>query len=187
MRRDLVTASSIVFGLFLALTSSGCAKLTEPSKDEPIQVDPSQAANANEAKPSEMKLNPPASAEKPHLLHDALAVDAGPPSTVSIKDIVVGKGPEAKAGDSVTVHYVGTLPDGTEFDASKKHGKPFDFPLGQHAVITGWDQGVAGMKVGGKRKLVIPPELAYGPRGRPGIPPNSTLTFEIEMLGIKAK
>lgn len=100
-------------------------------------------------------------------------------------DIQVGTGAEAVAGKKVSVHYVGTLTDGTKFDSSRDRGQPFDFPLGAGRVIKGWDQGVAGMKVGGKRKLVIPPELAYGSKGFPGlIPPNSTLVFEVELLGV---
>jgi FKBP-type peptidyl-prolyl cis-trans isomerase len=109
-----------------------------------------------------------------------------PNAKVTIKDVVVGKGKEAKTGDTVSVHYVGTLTDGKEFDSSKKHGQPFDFQLGAGRVIKGWDQGVVGMKVGGKRKLTIPPELGYGPRGVPGaIPPSATLVFDIELLAIK--
>ena len=88
-------------------------------------------------------------------------------------DIQVGTGAEAVSGNKVSVHYVGTLTDGTKFDSSRDRGQPFDFQLGAGRVIKGWDQGVAGMKVGGKRKLVIPPELAYGSKGFPGlIPPN---------------
>src|SRR5207245_10640243 len=103
-------------------------------------------------------------------------------------DVVVGKGAEAKTGDSVSVHYVGTLTDGKEFDSSRKRNQPFVFTLGQGRVIKGWDQGVVGMKVGGKRRLVIPPALGYGERGMPPvIPGNSTLNFEIELLEIKHK
>jgi FKBP-type peptidyl-prolyl cis-trans isomerase FkpA len=103
-------------------------------------------------------------------------------------DLAPGKGDAAAAGDKVSVHYVGTLLDGKEFDSSRKRGKPFDFVLGKGQVIKGWDQGVAGMKVGGKRKLVIPPSLAYGARGSPPvIPPNSALQFEVELVAITGK
>jgi len=100
-------------------------------------------------------------------------------------DLVVGQGAEAKSGQTVRVHYTGTLTDGKKFDSSLDRGNPFVFKLGAGNVIKGWDQGVVGMKVGGKRKLVIPAELAYGARGFPPvIPPNSTLVFEIELLGV---
>jgi FKBP-type peptidyl-prolyl cis-trans isomerase len=97
-----------------------------------------------------------------------------------------GTGDEAKAGQVVEVHYTGWLKDGTKFDSSKDRNKPFQFPLGAGRVIKGWDEGVAGMKVGGKRKLIIPPELGYGKRGAGGvIPPDAELTFEVELLAIK--
>ena len=102
-------------------------------------------------------------------------------------DIVVGTGTEAVAGNTVTVEYIGTLADGKKFDSSKDHGQPFSFTLGAGQVIKGWDQGVAGMKVGGKRTLVIPPELAYGAEGTPdgSIPKNATLNFLIELLKVE--
>jgi FKBP-type peptidyl-prolyl cis-trans isomerase len=107
------------------------------------------------------------------------------PTTLTVTDTVVGTGPEAKAGDIVTVEYVGALPDGTVFDASKKHGQPFQFQLGGRQVIAGWDQGLVGMKVGGKRTLIIPPDMGYGAQGAGGvIPPNATLVFQVELLKI---
>lgn len=107
------------------------------------------------------------------------------PSGLIIEDIVVGEGNEATAGEYVVVHYTGWLTDGKKFDSSKDRDDPFQFPLGRGHVIRGWDEGVQGMKIGGTRKLTIPPELGYGARGAGGvIPPNATLVFEVELLGI---
>jgi FKBP-type peptidyl-prolyl cis-trans isomerase len=106
-------------------------------------------------------------------------------SELQIEEIEVGTGDEAKPGQTVTVHYTGWLTDGTKFDSSVDRGDPFQFSLGAGMVIKGWDQGVAGMCIGGKRKLTIPAELGYGSRGAGGvIPPNATLVFEVELLGI---
>jgi FKBP-type peptidyl-prolyl cis-trans isomerase len=107
---------------------------------------------------------------------------------LGIEDVRVGTGDEAVAGKMVTVHYVGKLTDGKQFDASRNHGDSgFSFQLGGGKVIKGWDQGVAGMKVGGIRKLTIPPELGYGQRGFPNaIPPNATLLFEVELLSVRS-
>jgi len=104
-------------------------------------------------------------------------------SGLIIADILNGEGDEASAGQTVTVNYTGTLEDGTQFDTSIGRA-PFSFPLGAGRVIKGWDEGVAGMKVGGKRKLVIPPELGYGSRNMGPIPANSTLIFEVELLKV---
>ena len=104
---------------------------------------------------------------------------------VVIEDVEVGTGTEARSGSYVSVHYRGTLTDGTEFDASYDRKQPFEFTLGKGQVIKGWDQGVVGMRVGGKRKLTIPPELGYGTSGAGGvIPPNATLFFEVELLKV---
>jgi FKBP-type peptidyl-prolyl cis-trans isomerase len=102
------------------------------------------------------------------------------------QDLVVGTGAEAATGRGVRVHYTGWLVDGKKFDSSLDRGDPFAFTLGAGQVIKGWDRGVVGMKVGGKRKLTIPPDLAYGERGFPGaIPPGATLVFEIELLAVE--
>lgn len=101
-------------------------------------------------------------------------------------DQAVGTGAEAKSGMNVSVHYTGWLTNGTKFDSSKDRGQPFEFPLGMGRVIKGWDEGVAGMKIGGKRKLTIPSALGYGARGAGNvIPPNATLIFEVELLGVQ--
>jgi FKBP-type peptidyl-prolyl cis-trans isomerase len=107
-------------------------------------------------------------------------------SGLKIENMVVGTGAEAVAGKKVSVHYVGTLADGTKFDASRDRGDvPFVFNLGAGEVIKGWDEGVSGMKIGGKRKLTIPPELGYGERNVGVIPPGSTLIFEVELLKVE--
>ena len=101
-------------------------------------------------------------------------------------DIKVGTGPVATAGQTVKVHYTGWLTNGKKFDSSVDRGEPFTFPLGGGQVIKGWDEGVAGMKVGGKRQLRIPPQLGYGDRGAGGvIPANATLIFDVELLGVR--
>lgn len=102
-----------------------------------------------------------------------------------IKDIKDGSGDAAEAGDVLSVHYVGTLTDGTPFDSSRDRGRPFEFELGAGDVITGWDKGMDGMKVGGVRELSIPPDMGYGSMAIGSIPPNSTLLFEVELLEIK--
>jgi FKBP-type peptidyl-prolyl cis-trans isomerase len=104
---------------------------------------------------------------------------------MQIEEIVIGTGASPKAGQEVSVHYTGWLTDGSKFDSSRDRGTPFSFHIGRGMVIKGWDQGVMSMKVGGKRKLTIPPELGYGKGGYPPvIPPNSTLVFEVELLGV---
>lgn len=130
----------------------------------------------------------PAATEQPAA--EAPAAEAPAPTAedvteLQVEDLVEGTGAEAKSGDNVTVHYTGWLTDGTKFDSSVDSGQPFQFPLGAGRVIPGWDQGVEGMKVGGKRKLTIPPSLGYGEQGAGGvIPPNATLVFEVELISV---
>ena len=120
-------------------------------------------------------------------------IDVDNVTSLQISDTTVGNGAEAKSGQMAKVHYTGWLYDpkaadkhGKKFDSSKDHGEPFEFKLGAGQVIRGWDQGVAGMKVGGKRTLIIPSELGYGSRGAGGaIPPNATLVFDVELLGVR--
>jgi FKBP-type peptidyl-prolyl cis-trans isomerase len=108
------------------------------------------------------------------------------PSGLKYQDVKEGAGDVATAGKNVSVHYTGWLTNGTKFDSSKDRGQPFEFPLGGGRVIRGWDEGVQGMKVGGTRKLTIPPELGYGARGAGGvIPPNAALVFEVELLKVR--
>ena len=122
------------------------------------------------------------------------AADAQPvtttPSGLKIIDVKVGTGLSPKAGQTCVMNYTGWLYEngkkGNKFDSSLDRNQPFSFPIGQHQVIAGWDEGVAGMKVGGKRTLIIPPELGYGARGAGGvIPPNATLMFDVELLGVQ--
>ncbi|HVO13331.1 MAG TPA: FKBP-type peptidyl-prolyl cis-trans isomerase [Vicinamibacteria bacterium] len=118
--------------------------------------------------------------------------DSTPTTTPStqelvIQDLVVGTGPVATTGDTLTVNYVGRFTNGTQFDSSYDRGVPYTFQLGAHQVIAGWDQGLVGMRVGGTRRLTIPPALAYGASGSGVIPPNATLVFDIELLSIAGK
>jgi hypothetical protein len=106
-------------------------------------------------------------------------------ATLRIEDVTLGVGKEASNGDKLTVHYVGTLLDGTRFDTSRERGRPFTFTLGRGTVIKGWEQGLLGMRAGGRRKLTIPAPLAYGARAMPSIPANATLQFDVELLTIE--
>ncbi|MBC7661102.1 MAG: FKBP-type peptidyl-prolyl cis-trans isomerase [Chitinophagaceae bacterium] len=130
------------------------------------------------------------SCERPKAAGTAASSDAAKPAEnateLKIEDVSPGTGEEAVEGKEVTVHYTGTLTDGKKFDSSHDRNEPFTFRLGAGMVIPGWEQGIKGMKVGGKRKLTIPPQLGYGERGAGGvIPPNATLLFDVELLGVK--
>jgi FKBP-type peptidyl-prolyl cis-trans isomerase len=113
------------------------------------------------------------------------AAEVTTPSGLKYQDLVLGDGTVAESGKRVSVHYTGWLTDNTKFDSSVDRGQPFDFVLGQGQVIRGWDEGVKGMRVHGKRRLTIPSDLGYGPRGQGPIPPNATLIFEVELLDVK--
>jgi FKBP-type peptidyl-prolyl cis-trans isomerase FkpA len=130
------------------------------------------------------------SSDKPKGFAASLEVDttkmSKAPAGFWYSDVTVGQGAEAVPGRTVRVHYTGWLPDGTKFDSSRDRGEPFAFTLGSGQVIAGWDEGVKGMKVGGRRKLVLPPQLGYGEGGAPPtIPPGATLVFDVEVLGIE--
>lgn len=107
------------------------------------------------------------------------------PTGLKYEDVVVGTGAEAQKGKRVSVHYTGRLQDGTKFDSSLDRGEPYTFVLGSGSVIQGWDEGLVGMKVGGKRKLTIPPSMGYGPSGMGPIPPNATLLFDCELMDVQ--
>jgi peptidylprolyl isomerase len=158
----------------LALAAAGCGSDDDKGKDAAATT-PTNASTPAATTPAAT----PETATKPKV-----TVPSGPPpKTLEIKDLKEGTGPAAKAGDQLTVQYVGvTYADGKQFDASWDRGQPFQFQLGAGMVIPGWDQGLVGMKAGGRRELIIPPDLGYGAQGAPpDIPPNATLIFVIDL------
>jgi FKBP-type peptidyl-prolyl cis-trans isomerase len=179
----------------IALLASACGGGTKESQadkfastaEQQAKTLTSAAATATTPTPTATKVTPSAGerdiATKPKIPKQSGAA----PKTLKVEDLISGSGPAAKSGDKVSVRYVGVLYDnGKEFDSSWKRGKaPFQVTLGQGQVIQGWDQGLVGMKVGGRRRLTIPPDLAYGAQGQPPtIPANSTLVFDVDLTKI---
>ncbi len=213
MRRALVLATLILSILALALFMAGCNESKTKSGSAGEQAGkaatsekqsaehPEHPHDATAEHPGDATAEHPASAE--HAEHPAAATEAGegaaaPATTSSSAHVVttasglkyeelrLGTGPSPQTGQIAVVHYTGWLTNGTKFDSSVDRGAPFEFPLGQGRVIKGWDEGVATMKVGGKRKLMIPPDLGYGARGAGNvIPPNAELVFDVELLAVK--
>jgi hypothetical protein len=171
--RTLLLAAA---ALSVCTVCTACTAFTEPPTPEPVTTQ-------TPATPPP----PPSAAASAAPSASAPAAPPAPEAPLSVTTTAQGKGPGAQNGDKVRVHYTGTLTNGTKFDSSRDRDKPFDFVLGKGMVIKGWDQGILGMKVGEKRKLVIPPSLAYGASARPRIPPNSTLNFDVELLAINPK
>jgi FKBP-type peptidyl-prolyl cis-trans isomerase len=163
----------------LASVLAACSSLTQPPAPETF----ASAQPAAAAAPAASSARPAPSAQPTAPAPTAPPANEPPMQSTTL---VPGKGPAAKAGDNVSVRYTGTFTDGKKFDSTADHGNtPFKLKIGAGMVIKGWDQGLVGMKVGEKRKLVLPPSLAYGPMGKPPvIPPNSTLVFEIELVSI---
>ena len=172
---------SLVFSLFW-LVACGGESATNPG----VQI-PGASASATPAPSSTATAtSTPTSSTTARATSSPTANERVEAEGLRITDLVVGTGREAKVGGKIRVGYVGTLEDGTEFDSSKKHGKPLEITIGIGMVIKGWDRGVVGMREGGKRRLVIPYPLAYGEEGHPPrIPPKSTLIFEIELVEVK--
>ena len=162
-----VIAGIVIFVLVAVIALTTCSNEAEEPAEEPV------------AEPVEQAPEPEPTAD------ETPAAQAEEVTGLEIEDIVIGEGAEAVPGSTVSVHYTGWLTDETKFDSSVDRGQPFQFTLGQGMVIKGWDEGVAGMKVGGKRRLTIPPEMGYGDQGAGGvIPPGATLIFEVELLGV---
>jgi FKBP-type peptidyl-prolyl cis-trans isomerase len=175
----------------IALLASACGGGTKESDADKFASTAEKQAktltNVTTPTPTATKV-PPSAGERDISTKPKIPKQSGPaPKTLKVEDLITGNGPAAKSGDKISVRYVGVLYDnGKEFDSSWKRGKaPFQLTLGQGQVIQGWDQGLVGMKVGGRRRLTIPPDLAYGPQGQPPtIPANATLVFDVDLTKI---
>lgn len=166
----------LILAACAALAVAGCGSSSDSTTGSSEATTESTESATTESSPAAKKTKPTVTVPK-----------GAPPKKLEIKELETGSGAEAKAGDEVTVQYVGVnYKSGEEFDSSWSRNEPFAFGLGAGQVIPGWDQGVEGMKVGGRRELIIPPELAYGEAGSPpAIPPNETLIFVIDLLAVK--
>ncbi len=171
---SLVVVLSLLFGSGNSqeqTAASPASETNQPRAEQPAPV----AAAANPPEETETSMSNPTASD------DLQTTESG----LQYVDLTVGEGASPQSGQQVVVHYTGTLEDGTKFDSSRDRGQPFTFTIGVGQVIAGWDEGVGSMKVGGRRKLVIPPKLGYGERGAGGvIPPNATLLFDVELLRI---
>ena len=172
MRRATLLAAASPLTLLLVFACGGEPAQEEvPAGDEPAPVEaPAPMAGTDVATEYAADLNVDLSAMERR------------ESGLMVQELAAGEGEAAEAGDQVFVHYTGWLPDGSQFDSSHDRGTPYGYPLGAGQDIAGWDEGIAGLRPGGRRRLVIPPALAYGASGRPGIPPNATLVFDVELV-----
>jgi peptidylprolyl isomerase len=179
-----VMVTCILFLVVAQMTQKGEAIAAGLSQIAPVAVvqsatEPTLVAQANLLTQPEVN---PMSQAAPSPEENVVTTDSG----LKYVDVVEGTGTIPQKGQTVSVHYTGTLENGTKFDSSRDRGQPFQFPLGAGRVIKGWDEGIASMKIGGQRKLIIPPDLGYGSRGAGGvIPPNATLLFDVELLGVE--
>ncbi len=174
MKSILLSAGFVL----LCVVLLGCAQVSTEATDTPVAQNTTQASPASDTVTENNTL---IASEKN--MSDGKVVTT--PSGLKYEVLQEGTGETPKSGQTVTVHYTGTLEDGTKFDSSRDRGQPFQFKIGVGQVIQGWDEGVGIMKVGDRRKLIIPPELGYGSRGAGGvIPPNATLIFDVELLGV---
>jgi len=188
--KEILISFGIMIACFLLLIVSQISG----SRNEAIAGELQQPSSSGKAPAIEVVADQEPSLTASTLLADATATPNDPkagekaviatPSGLKYTDIVEGTGASPQTGQNVVVHYTGTLEDGTKFDSSRDRNQPFQFKIGVGQVIKGWDEGVSTMKVGGRRQLVIPPDLGYGARGIGPIPPNSTLLFDVELLKV---